>query len=70
MKRVLRSGDTEMFIKADGSETEFFEEGHKFDRFDDAMAFCKRHNLKGMELVLREDSSKDEIAVQLAPGPG
>ena len=57
-----------MFIKGDGSETEFFEDGHKFDRFDEAVAFCKRHNLKGMELVLREDTSKDEIAIQLASG--
>ena len=57
-----------MFIKGDGSETEFFEDGQKFDRFDEAVAFCKRHNLKGMELVLREDTSKDEIAIQLASG--
>ena len=56
-----------MFIKADGTETEFFEEGQKFDRFDEAVAFCKRHNLKKVELVLREDSAGDEITIQLAP---
>jgi hypothetical protein len=65
MRRVLRSGDTEMFIKADGKETSFFEEGQPFEGFKDALAFCRKHNLTHMELVLREYSPKDEITIQL-----
>jgi hypothetical protein len=65
MRRVLRSGDTEMFIKSDGKETSFFEEGQAFEGFGDAVAFCKRHKLKHVELVLREHSPKDEITIQL-----
>lgn len=66
MRRVLRSGDTEMFIKSDGKETTFFEEGVAFEGFQDALAFCKKHNLRHMELVLREYSPKDEITIQLS----
>ena len=66
MRRVLRNGDTEMFIKSDGKETEYFQEGHTFNGFKEAVAFCQKHNLKKMELVLRESSPKDEITIQLS----
>ena len=66
MRRVLRSGDTELFIKSDGKETKYFQEGKAFDGFADAVAFCQKHNLQRMELVLREDSALDEITIRLS----
>ena len=53
MKSALRDTHTEMFIKADGGETEFFEQAQGFDNYQQAFAFCKEKQLKRVEFVVR-----------------
>lgn len=53
MKSVLRNTHTEMFIKSDGGETEFFEQAKPFENYQQAFAFCKENRLKRVEFVVR-----------------
>jgi hypothetical protein len=58
-----------MFIKSDCSETEFIELARSFENYQDALSFCQRHRLKGVELVVQNTSAKDEFTVSIQSAP-
>jgi len=65
MKRALRNTETSMFIKSDGKETVFIDLARSFGSYDEARSFCKRHELKDVELVVQFPSSKDQFVVPI-----
>lgn len=66
MKRALRNVDTAMFIKSDGGETEFMDQARSFENYQDAIEFCNKNKLKGVELVVKM-SDNYEFTVEVAP---
>ena len=65
----MRNTETAMFIKSDCEETEFIDQARSFDTYQDAVTFCKKHRLKGVELVVRTASSKDDFIVSISGAP-
>jgi len=65
MKRALRNTETSMFIKSDGKETVFIDLARGFHSYDEALSFCRKQNLKDVELVVQFPSSKDQFVVPI-----
>lgn len=68
MRRALRNTETSMFIKTDGKETVFIELARSFESYDEAISFCKRKNLKDVELVVQFPSSTEQLTVPISEG--
>ena len=66
MRRALRNTETSMFIKSDGKETVFIELARSFESYDEAIVFCKRKNLKDVELVVQFPSSTEQLTVPIS----
>ena len=67
MRRALRNTETSMFLKSDGSETEFFELARPFENYQEALSFTQKNKLQSVELVVRSGSAEDEFIMAL-PG--
>ena len=58
-----------MFLKSDGTETEFFELARPFENYQEALFFTEKNQLQNVELVVRSASAEDEFILAL-PGSG
>jgi len=61
MKRTLRNTETAMFVKSDGGETNSIYTARCFFSYDDAVAFCKAHKLRTVELVVHPDDQPEYV---------
>ena len=65
MRRTLRNTETSLFLKADGTETEFMELARSFENYEEALSFTRKRNLQNVELVVRSSSAADEFTLAL-----
>ena len=65
MRRTLRNTETSLFLKADGTETEFMELACCFQNYEEALSFTRKKQLKNVELVVRSASASDEFTLAL-----
>ena len=65
MRRVIRRIGTDRFVEATGEDTTHFENGKMFEGFADALDFCARRNLEGVELVLLDESGQEQVCITL-----
>ena len=65
MRRTLRNTETSLFLKADGTETEFMELARSFENYEEALSFTRKRNLQNVELVVRSSSAADEFTLRL-----
>ena len=56
-----------MFIRSDGTETEFIDMARSFQDYEEALSFTRRNKLQNVELVVQPGSPADEFTLQL-PG--
>jgi hypothetical protein len=54
-----------MFVKADGTETEFMELACAFQTYEEALSFTRKKQLQNVELVVRPSSAADEFTLAL-----
>ena len=52
-------------MEATGEDTTHFENGKMFEGFADALDFCARRNLEGVELVLLDESGQEQVCITL-----
>ena len=65
MRRVIRRLGTDQFVKPTGEDTTHFENGKTFSGFTDALDFCVERDLKGVELVLLDESGQEQVCITL-----
>jgi hypothetical protein len=65
MRHVLRRIGTDGFMKSVSQDTEHSKNGRAFSGFSEALDFCVKSDLKGVELVLLDDQGEEQVCITL-----